>query len=169
MSEIDSSQILDGTIVNADINSAANIALSKLENGTRIPVKEANGDLILSGTLSMDSHKINNGIANTDNAGFIIYSQLTGAVSTINATITSNQAVNLQPDRHIVNETPSGTVNGTNTAFTLANSPVSGKVQVFKNGLLQLETDDYTISGSIVTFVAAPLTGSKIRASYIKA
>lgn len=168
MSEIDSSQILDGTIVNADINSAANIALSKLENGTRIPVKEANGDLILGGLLSMSGKKINNVEANTDNAGAIVYSQLTGAISTVNATITSNQALNLQPDRYIVNEIPSGTVNGTNAAFTLANTPVTGKVQVFKNGLLQLETDDYTISGGTVTFVVAPLTGSKIRITYIK-
>lgn len=168
MSEIDSSQIQDGTIVNADINSAANISLSKLENGTRIPVKEANGDLIISGTLSLDTHKINNVLANTDAAGVPNYSQLTGAISAVNATISSNQAVNLQADRHIVNETPSGNVNGTNAAFTLANTPVAGKVQVFENGMLQHETDDYTISGATITFVAAPPTTSKIRVTYIK-
>lgn len=69
-----------------------------------------------------------------------------------------------------VNETPSGTVNGTNDTFTLAHTPVSGTVMVFANGqLLDAGSgNDYTISGSTITFEsgAIPASGEKIRATY---
>lgn len=64
------------------------------------------------------------------------------------------------------NETPGGAVNGTNTAFTLANTPTAGSVHVYRNGVLQALTTDYTIAGTTITFVSAPLTGNIIRASY---
>lgn len=68
----------------------------------------------------------------------------------------------------VVNETPSGTINGSNTAFTTGNAPVAGTVQIFLNGLLQTLTTDYTISGSNITYVTAPLTGDILRITYIK-
>lgn len=63
-------------------------------------------------------------------------------------------------------ETPSGTVNGSNTAFTLAATPATGSVKVYLNGLRQTLTTDYTVSGSTITFVTAPLTGDIIRVDY---
>lgn len=60
-------------------------------------------------------------------------------------------------------ETPSGTVNGSNTVFTLAATPSAG-VLVFKNGLLQIEGTDYTISGATITFTVAPAGGSTLEA-----
>lgn len=66
------------------------------------------------------------------------------------------------------NETPSGTVNGTNTSFTLANTPVSGTLHLLRDGQEIYETNDYTISGATVTMVAAPVTGSVLRANYQK-
>jgi hypothetical protein len=69
---------------------------------------------------------------------------------------------------NVVRETPSGSVNGTNTTFTLANTPVSGSEQVFLNGLLQEpgSGNDYTISGATITYLAAPLTGDRLRVTY---
>jgi hypothetical protein len=70
----------------------------------------------------------------------------------------------------ITRETPSGSVNGTNTSFSLANTPVSGSESVFLNGLL-LEPgagNDYTISTSTITFLTAPSTGDKVRVSYLR-
>lgn len=67
-------------------------------------------------------------------------------------------------------ETPSGTVNGSNDTFTLANTPVSGTVMLFKNGIL-LEAgsgNDYTISTATITMATAPVSGDKIRASYFR-
>jgi phage-related tail fiber protein len=66
------------------------------------------------------------------------------------------------------NETPSGTVNGSNTTFTLANTPTAGSVSLYMNGMLQEagSGNDYTISGSTITYLAAPISGDKIRANY---
>lgn len=67
-------------------------------------------------------------------------------------------------------EIPSGSINGSNTSFTLANSPISGSEHIYLNGVL-LESgagNDYTISGSTITMLDAPLTGEKLRATYRK-
>jgi hypothetical protein len=64
--------------------------------------------------------------------------------------------------------TPTGTVNGTNTAFVLPQSPTAGSEHVYKNGQL-MEVgggNDYTISGATITFDVAPVTGDQIRVSY---
>jgi hypothetical protein len=68
------------------------------------------------------------------------------------------------------NETPGGTVNGANTAFTLANTPQSNSLQLYLNGVV-LEPgagNDYTISGAAITALFAPLAGDKLRAYYVK-
>ncbi|MFC9436913.1 hypothetical protein [Nocardia sp. NPDC057030] len=71
---------------------------------------------------------------------------------------------------YVVRETPSGSVNGSNTAYTLANTPVAGTESVFLNGLLQEPGagNDYTISGATITYLTAPATGDRLRVSYIK-
>ena len=67
-------------------------------------------------------------------------------------------------------EIPTGAINGANTAFTLANSPVAGSEHVYLNGILQESGagNDYTISGANITMLTAPLTGEKLRVSYRK-
>lgn len=57
---------------------------------------------------------------------------------------------------------PTGTINGINTIFTLANAPITGQiVLVFLGGVLQNPgvSNDYTISGNTITFNTAPSTG----------
>jgi hypothetical protein len=70
----------------------------------------------------------------------------------------------------ITRETPTGTVNGSNTSFSLANTPTAGTELVFLNGMLQEpgSGNDYTISGATITYLAAPASGDKIRVSYMK-
>lgn len=70
----------------------------------------------------------------------------------------------------ITRETPTGAVNGVNTTFTLANTPVVGSEEVFLNGILQEPGagNDYTISGATITYLAAPLTNDRLRVSYMK-
>lgn len=67
-------------------------------------------------------------------------------------------------------EVPSGSINGSNAAFTLANTPTSGTEHVYLNGILQESGsgNDYTISGANITMLTAPLTGEKIVVSYRK-
>jgi hypothetical protein len=57
-----------------------------------------------------------------------------------------------------------GTINGTNDEFTLANTVRNGSEAIYLNGLLQVVNDDYTMEGTTVTFVAAPEAGDKIAA-----
>lgn len=93
---------------------------------------------------------------------------MTGDVSITNTGVTSIAA---GLAAHIVTrEVPSGTINGSNTVFTLANTPVAGTECVFLNGLLQNVGvgNDYTISGATITFVTAPDAGSVILVNYIK-
>ena len=76
----------------------------------------------------------------------------------------------LQASNFVDKETPSGSVNGSNTSFVLANTPTSGSEHIYLNGMLQDvgAGNDYTISGATITMLTAPLTGEKIRVSYRK-
>lgn len=68
----------------------------------------------------------------------------------------------------VINETPSGAINGSNVSFTLANTPVVWSVAVYLNGLLQTVSDDYTISGSTITYTVAPIAGDVLKVKYTK-
>jgi prefoldin subunit 5 len=67
-------------------------------------------------------------------------------------------------------EVPSGTINGTNLAFTLANTPVAGpSVKLYKNGLLLSQNGDYSVVGKTITFATAattPQVGDTLVAAY---
>lgn len=67
----------------------------------------------------------------------------------------------------VYRETPAGTIDGVNGAFTLAHTPNPPEsLCLFKQGQLLTLTDDYTLSGDDITFNIAPDIGDKIRASY---
>jgi hypothetical protein len=93
-----------------------------------------------------------------------------GSGLTMTGTTLSASASGLGTSNFVFHETPSGSVNGSNTAFTLANTPTAGTVQVFLNGILQEpgSGNDYTISGATITYLTAPATGDKIRVHYMK-
>jgi hypothetical protein len=65
-------------------------------------------------------------------------------------------------------ETPGGTINGSNTSFTLAHTPTNTSLALYKNGQLQLPGGgaDYTLSGSTITYNTAPLTGDLLTAQF---
>ena len=72
-------------------------------------------------------------------------------------------------DGVIMGEEPTGLINGSNTIFTLANTPNDDTERVIHNGV-SLEkgaSNDYTISGGTITFNTAPDTGDKIIVDYI--
>lgn len=58
-------------------------------------------------------------------------------------------------------ETPTGTINGINTVFTLTRTPAANSEQLVYQGQRQHPTDDYTLSGTTITYVVAPFTGTK--------
>jgi hypothetical protein len=68
----------------------------------------------------------------------------------------------------VINELPGGAVNGTNTIFTLASTPVVGTVEVFLNGqkLFPGSGNDYTVASGTVTLLTAPVTGDRVVTNY---
>lgn len=69
------------------------------------------------------------------------------------------------------NEIPTGDIDGVNTVFTFQNTPNPlSAMMLFLNGqkLRQGSSSDYTLSGSVVTFVPSlvPRSGSNIDATY---
>lgn len=64
-------------------------------------------------------------------------------------------------------EVPSGAINGSNTAYTLSQTPTSdASVKLWLDGLFQRQGTDYTISGSSITMTAAPVSGQTLDAAY---
>lgn len=59
-------------------------------------------------------------------------------------------------------ETPAGAVDGVNDEFELSHEPAS--LLLFLNGVLQTLGDDYTLSGTTITFATAPFTGDVLSA-----
>lgn len=69
----------------------------------------------------------------------------------------------------IQNEVPGGSINGSNTAFTLASATgmVTGSLKLFKNGVrMKGGGADYTETSTGFTMVTAPATGTVLLADY---
>ena len=69
----------------------------------------------------------------------------------------------------ILDETPAGTINGSNTTFTTARAYIAGSLQVFINGVKQKRTTHFTETtpaSGIFTMGDAPLTGDDIMVNY---
>ena len=67
------------------------------------------------------------------------------------------------------NETPSGSVNGSNVTFTLASSPSpTGSLELMLNGqtLKSGSGNDFTLSGATITMTNAPASGDVLTATY---
>jgi len=64
-------------------------------------------------------------------------------------------------------QVPSGTVNGSNTSFSLTYEPTSAdSLSLYLDGILLELTTDYSISGTTITMVVAPAVGQKLYASF---
>lgn len=106
------------------------------------------------------------------NAGGVLTpTTLSGDISSVSSAgaVTLASTV-MKTNNYVVRETPSGLVNGSNTTYVLANTPISGTEEVYLNGIQQEPGagNDYTISSSTITFLSAPASGDKVRVSYLK-
>lgn len=65
-------------------------------------------------------------------------------------------------------ETPAGTIDGVNRVFNVVHLPITGSLQLFRNGLLQAEGLDFSLSDQTVTFteVATPQPDDVLIAYY---
>jgi hypothetical protein len=67
------------------------------------------------------------------------------------------------------NQTPTGTINGANLAFKLSSAPnPASSLRLYKNGILLMQSVDYTVNGSTITFLApsVPATGDSLVSFY---
>jgi hypothetical protein len=130
-----------------------------------------------SGTVTTVSVVSANGLAGTvANAGttpaITLSTTVTGVLKGNGTTISAATAGTdyMAPADFVTRETPTGTINGVNTTFTLANTPIVNTEQLFLNGLL-LEPgagNDYTISGATITMLIVPATGDRLKVNYQK-
>lgn len=66
-------------------------------------------------------------------------------------------------------ESPTGTIDGVNTGFTLSNSPIpASSLAVYRNGILLKSGVDYTATGAFITFASGyvPQLGDLLQCSY---
>lgn len=126
---------------------------------TSVSVTSANG---FAGTVA----------TNTTTPAITLSTSITGVLKGNGTAISAATAGTdyMAPSSFVDRETPTGLVNGSNTAYTLANTPLAGSEHVYLNGILQEPGagNDYTISGTGITYLTAPVTGDKIRVSYRK-
>jgi hypothetical protein len=85
--------------------------------------------------------------------------------------VVSGTGVKVAQGIRVVREAPTGTIDGANATFTLAAAPSPvGSEEVFLNGIL-LEPgvgNDYTISGVTITMLVVPISGDRLRVSYMR-
>lgn len=81
----------------------------------------------------------------------------------------NNTLTNVPISASMVQETPSGSINGSNTTFTLANIPGSNSsVQVYLDGIVLIQSTDYTLSSATITMTTAPALAQKLYVVYAK-
>lgn len=86
-------------------------------------------------------------------------------------TILNTVSTNVPVAASLVQETPSGSCNGSNVTLTLANTPGgSASVILFIDGIIQTQGggNDYTISGATITLATACAAGQETWAHYSK-
>lgn len=94
---------------------------------------------------------------------------VSGASQAIRKSGTTSLAnVNGASSSFTFSEVPSGLVNGSNTTYTLAQTPTSGTLELYMNGIRQKagSGNDYTLSGLTITMSQAPEAGSVLLADY---
>lgn len=109
-----------------------------------------------------------NGVTHTPIDDYVNGGRSITFVSAPASTDTAQAVYLLEANSAVVwQETPSGSINGSNAVFTLANTYVAGSLIVILNGVLQTITDDYTESAATtITFGTAPKTGDQLWVTY---
>jgi len=76
----------------------------------------------------------------------------------------------LTPSNFATEVIPSGDIDGSNTAFTLPDTPTAGTLRLHLNGM-RLRSgagNDYTLSTNTITMATAPISGDVLIADYMK-
>lgn len=116
-------------------------------------------DNFTSGTLTFDT-----GTSLVAAAGSTFNVAGTFQIGGVSTSVTALELNNLGT---FLRETPAEVPNGVISQFSLTQTPITGSLMVFLNGVLQEPIDDYTLAGTTVTFLTPlPQTGDKVRFIY---
>lgn len=101
---------------------------------------------------------------------FYCTSNTGGTLGSTAVTYVQDTAGTLSASNFVIEETPSGSINGSNVTFTIANTPTSGTVKLYLNGVRQKSGagNDYTISTTTITMTTAPVSGDVLLVDYMK-
>ena len=138
-------QIMDLTITNSELAANAAIATSKLAKGSDF--LQNDGSVVLTGLLYLAGNKLINVGTPTNNQDII--NKTYGDSHYVSNLVTRTTRTAQPPD-------------GVRTQFTLTASPDTDVELVYKNGMLQEETNEYTISTNTLNFISAPGSSDKI-------
>jgi hypothetical protein len=125
-------------------------------------LKTATGAVTISGTVTAITDKAVTLVKMADVATATFLGRTTAATGVPEAmtvaqarTLLGLTSLNLAQRKYRV--TPTGVINGSNLVFTIADNVISGSEEVFKNGVLQTATVNYTVSygaTTTITFIA---------------
>ena len=94
---------------------------------------------------------------------------INSSLTSLTSTISSLESGSLLGQSVSIGETPLGGVNGSNFTFTLMKTPTPGSLIVYRNGLRQQVSVDYSINQSSIHFLpsSVPQSGDLLLADYI--
>lgn len=184
---------------NVKTASTANITLSNpgtstidgvsLSNGDRVLVKDQstasqNGIYDFNGsssamTRSSDSDAwdelvgsfvyVDQGSTNAE-ARYFCTSNSGGTLGSTAVTYVADNSGTLTTANFVFEETPSGSINGSNVTFTISATPTAGTLRLYLNGqrLKSGAGNDYTLSTNTITMTTAPISGDVLLADFMK-
>lgn len=138
-------------------NDAVGISIDP--NSMVIAAGEAN-----STTVTINDENSSTAFSVVANDGSIVITASPG----YNITLTADNIIltgNLS--NFVYDEVPTGAINGVNTTYTIANTPVKG-FQLFWNGMKLKEGIGFTRTGVNITMTIAPATNDTLECNYIK-
>jgi len=150
---------IDGNF-NLEIGSATSLNAYSVDSST-ISMVSTGSATFAGGTVTFVGNNSSVQLRSPAN-GATLTNQPTGATAL--AIATTKYVDDATAGSEMFNEAPA--VTGGSTDVSLANTPTVGTLRVYLNGIRQAPTDDYSLSGTTVTFVGALTAGDKIIVDY---
>lgn len=125
-------------------------------------VDDANGTNVVPAMTAQYGIGISRSVVRDDLIKFLNV-QMCKDVTTMPTVVDGSSQQSGQAANYADQEVPSGTINGSNKVFTLAHAPSpAASLLLVLNGIVQQQGsgNDYTLSGTTITYANAPLSGS---------
>jgi hypothetical protein len=163
-----------GATTQFDLTTAVKGILPGANGGTNSAFFQVSGPTVLrtftfpdsNATLEVTANKnAANGYLGADSAGKLAISQINATGTPSGTTVLFGNGVWAAPSgiNFLDQSTPTGTIDGTNAAFTTSQTCIAASLMLFKNGQLMAQgaSADYQVSGTTITYTtgAKPKTG----------